>query len=342
MTVPATVLLPHPFNEASAPVATLIFRLIPAILLGAAPLAAQAALPTPGTPAWRTEPPMHYARAAHAVVGDGKAIYALAGTGAGGAPVLVVERFDGKAWRDEGTLPGQGLNAPAAAMLDGRIYLIGGFGTDTNVPVADVHVYDTATRTWGRAASLPAPRGGHSAVVLDGKIHVVGGGNSKSTIADHDVYDPAKNAWTARAPLPRAEGSPAATAFGGKLYAIGGRSGPSDFGAVDIYDPATDTWSAEAPIDPRGTAGAVAYCGTIYVFGGESQAQRLSLGEVLRRRADGGWESAAPMPTPRNFARAVVLDDAVYVVGGSPSPEASHASTGSAIVERYRAPCGAG
>ena len=32
---------------------------------------------------WRAEAPMHYARAAHAVVGDGKSIYALAGTGAG-------------------------------------------------------------------------------------------------------------------------------------------------------------------------------------------------------------------------------------------------------------------
>jgi N-acetylneuraminic acid mutarotase len=207
---------------------------------------------------WRTELPMHYARAAHAVVGDGKAIYALAGTGAGGVPILVIERFDGKAWRDEGTIPGPGLNAPAAVALDGKIYLIGGFGTDTNVPSDDVFVYDTTAKTWSHVAPLPAPRGGHAAVALAGKIHVLGGGNSKSTIADHDVFDPATNAWTEMAPLPRAEGSPAAVVFGGKLYAIGGRSGSSDFGAVDIYDPTTDKWSAGPPIDPRGTAGAVA------------------------------------------------------------------------------------
>jgi len=40
-----------------------------------------------------------------------------------------------------------------------------------------------------------------------------------------------------------------------------------------------------------------------------------------------------------DFARAVVLGDAVYVVGGSPTPEPSHASEGSAVVERYRADC---
>jgi N-acetylneuraminic acid mutarotase len=312
------------------------------LLLGTATLAAAAPDSTPGAPSWRTAPPMHYARAAHAVVSDGNAIYALAGTGAGGAPVLVTERFDGRAWHDEGKIPGQGLNAPAAAALGGKIYLIGGFGTDTNVPVADVLVYDTAARTWSKAAPLPTPRGGHAAVVHEGKIHVLGGGNSTSTLADHDVFDPAKNAWTSLAPLPRTEGSPAVAAFAGKLYAIGGRSGPSDFGAVDIYDPATDRWSSGPPIDPRGTAGAVAYCGSIYVFGGESQAKRQSLGEVFRLVRAGAWEIASTLPTPRNFARAVILGDAVYVVGGSPTPEASHASVGSAIVERFSVACAAG
>jgi len=288
---------------------------------------------------WTAEAPMHHTRAAHAVVSDGRSIYAMAGTGSGGLPVLALERFDGKTWRDEGSIPGKGLNAPAAALLDGKIYLTGGFRTDTNVPTADVLVYDIASRKWSEAAPLPAPRGGHAAVVLDGKIHVLGGGNSQSTIADHDAYDPATNAWTRLAPLPRAEGSPAVVALGDKVYAIGGRSGPSDSGAVDIYDPATNTWSEGPKIEPRGTAGAVVYCGAIHVFGGESQAKRQSLGEVLRLNRNGRWEQISTMLTPRNFARAVVLDDAVYVVGGSPAPEASHASIGSAVVERFRSPC---
>jgi N-acetylneuraminic acid mutarotase len=287
--------------------------------------------PAAASDAWRAEPPMRHTRAAHAVVSDGRSIYAF--------PVVTFERFDGKAWRDEGSIPGPGLNAPAAVALDGRIYLIGGFRTDTNIPTADVLVYDVKSKTWSAGTPLPAPRGGHAAVVLDGKIHVLGGGNSKSTIADHDVFDPAKNAWTAAAPLPRAEGSPAAVVFGGKVYTIGGRSGLADFGAVDVYDPAKNAWSDGPKIDPRGTAGAALYCDAIYLFGGESQAQRKSLGEVLRLKRGGVWEQVSTMPTPRNFARAVVLDGAVYVVGGSTSPEASHASVGSAIVERFQVPC---
>ena len=305
-----------------------------------AAIAAFAGTPAPAQApgSWSAAPPMLHARAAHAVVATADAIYALGGTGAGGAPVLAVERFDGSAWRDVTTLPGRGVNAPAAAVVRDRIYLIGGFDTVSNVPVATVRVYDTLTGAWREAAPLPAPRGGHAAVVMADGIHVIGGGNDRTTLADHDVYDPITDAWHALPPLPRAEGSPAAAVLNGRLYAVGGRSGPADFGAVDVYDSARRAWSAGPEIDPRGTAGAVVYCGALHVFGGESQVRRASLADALRLTPQ-GWQTLAPMPTGRNFARAVVLHDAVYVVGGSPTPEPSHASIGSAVVERYHAAC---
>ena len=287
---------------------------------------------------WQAAPPMLHARGAHVVVATDDAIYALAGTNTDG-PVLAVERFDGTSWTEIATLPGQGLNAPAAAVLAGRIYLIGGFGTTTNVPVDDVLVLDPASGEWSEAAPLPTPRGGHGAAVLDGRIHVIGGGNASTTLADHDVYDPETNSWTAAAPLPRSEGSPAAVVLEDRLYAIGGRSGTTDFGAVDVFDPAAGEWLPGPPIEPRGTAGAAAYCDAVYLFGGESQAAKRMLDEVLRLDADAGWQRATSLPTPRNFARAAVLDGAVYVVGGSPTGSASHASPGSTVVERFEVNC---
>jgi Kelch motif len=133
-------------------------------------------------------------------------------------------------------LPGRRLNAPAAAVLGRRVYVIGGFDMAGNVPTDRVSVYDLDTHRWSEAAPLPAPRGGHTAAVLGGRIHVIGGGNSVSTIADHDAFDPATGQWLRLAPLPRAEGSPATLAHEGRLYAIGGRSGPTDFGDVYLYD----------------------------------------------------------------------------------------------------------
>ncbi len=238
------------------------------------------------------------------------------------------------------TLPGHGLNAPAAAVLGPRIYLIGGFDTTTNVPVAQVLVYDTTTHRWSEAPPLPRPRGGHAAAVLEGRIHVIGGGNSESTIPDHSVYDPATERWVSLAPLPRSMGSPAAVVHAGSLYSIGGRSGLEDFGDVWRYDSAADRWLAGPAIPARGTHGAISACGSIYVFGGESQPQARVLADVLRLdSASNSWVTLAPLPTPRNFARSVLFQDAVLVVGGSLEPGSSHSSAGSRTVERFDPGC---
>jgi N-acetylneuraminic acid mutarotase len=289
---------------------------------------------------WTSEPSLLQPRAAHAVVVSRGSIVALGGTGKNGAPVPTVERFDGRRWRVEARLPVPGgLNAPAAAAIGSRVYVIGGFEGIGNAPTARVHVYDLGTRTWSEAAPLPAPRGGHAAAVLGGRIHVVGGGNAATTLASHSVYDPATDRWTDRAPLRRAKGSPAAVVLRGRLYAIGGRSGSSDFGDVEIYDPAADRWARGPAIPPRGTAGAAAYGSSIYVFGGESQAAGRTLADVLRLRAGARrWERVRPMPTPRAFARAVPFRGSVYVVGGSRVTASSHSAPGTKVVERLTVP----
>jgi N-acetylneuraminic acid mutarotase len=290
----------------------------------------------PVGPGWHEMAPLLHARSAHAVVSDRETVYALGGTGEGGSPVLAVERFDGRVWTEETTLPGEGLNAPAAVLLHDRIYVIGGFEGTTNVPTDRVLVYDTVGREWSEAASLPSPRGGHAAAVVDGRIHVIGGGDDVSTLARHSVFEPASGTWRELAPLPTPRGSPAAILVEGKLWVIGGRDGREDYGQVDIYDPATDTWSAGPPIAPRGTHGAAFFRGAIHVFGGESQAQGRTLGAVLR--LDPGsrrWRQVSTLPTPRAYARAVLHDEGVLVVGGSTEAGASHASTGSKAVERY-------
>jgi N-acetylneuraminic acid mutarotase len=310
----------------------LLAALVTAAAAGAEPAAA------PGS--WTTAPPLLAARAAHAVVVADGSIVALGGTGRNGAPVRSVERFDGRRWRVETRLPvAGGLNATAAAAIGSRLYVIGGFEGTGNAPTDRVHVYDLATRAWSTAAPLPSPRGGHAAVVLDGKIHVLGGGNQATTLADHSVYDPAANRWTRAAPLRRSKGSPAAVALNGRIYAIGGRSGLTDYGDVEIYDPAADSWSRGPSIPPRGTVGAAVYGRSIYIFGGESQAAGRVLRDVRRLRPGARtWEQVKPMPTARAFARAVTYRGAVYVVGGSPVTASSHSATGTRVVERLSIP----
>jgi N-acetylneuraminic acid mutarotase len=281
---------------------------------------------------WTTAPSLLHPRAAHGVVATDDAIYVLGGIGEDRRPVMEVERFDGATWADIATLPGKGVNAPSVAAIDGKIYVIGGFSGTSNKPTDEVHVYDIATSTWTTAAPLPTASGGHAAVVLDGRIHVVGGGTAQSTIADHVVYDPATDTWTTAAPLSRPKGSPAVTVLDGRIWAVGGRSGSDDFGDVEIYDPATDQWTAGPEIEARGNAGAIAVCGTILVAGGQQQRGSSVLDEVLVLDGD-TWRADTPLSVARAFARTVLLGDAVYVVGGSDKYGQSHATPGSATVE---------
>jgi N-acetylneuraminic acid mutarotase len=60
---------------------------------------------------------------------------------------------------------------------------------------------------------------------------------------------------------------------------------------------------------------------------------------VLRLEpGDDGWERLETgLRTPRGYARAVAFGDGVLVVGGSTAAGASHASEGSAVVERFTA-----
>ncbi len=306
---------------------------IPAVAIAFLPIALVAAQPTGS---WRKDPQLVTPRAAHAVAATADAIFAMAGTGPDGQPVLDVERFDGTSWKNDTTLPGEGLNAPAAAALGDAIYLIGGFGTTTNRPTTAVHRYNVTTRQWTGVAPLPAPRGGHAAVVFNGRIHVIGGGNSTSTIDDHDVYDPATNTWSARARLPRSMGSPAAVVVDGKLISVGGRSGPGDFGDVHVYDATSDAWTPGPSIAARGTGGALVLGGSIYYFGGEQQARSAVLDSVMRLDTGANtWVADAPMPTARSFARTVLFKGRAYVVGGSTVYGRSHASPGAGVVESF-------
>ncbi|HET9905361.1 MAG TPA: kelch repeat-containing protein, partial [Anaerolineales bacterium] len=103
--------------------------------------------------------------------------------------------------------------------------------------------------------------------------------------------------------------------------------------------PTTDTWSEGPSIEPRGTAGAVMYCDGIYLFGGESQAERKNLDSVLRLDLGKNvWESVTPMPIARKFARAVLFRDSIYVVGGSTVLANSHSPIGTVSVVRYSQP----
>jgi hypothetical protein len=70
----------------------------------------------------------------------------------------------------------------AAVALDGKIYVFGGFvgrpGARVWQPIVSALVYDPAADSWKELAPMPTPRGSAAAVVVDGKIYVIGGAHA--------------------------------------------------------------------------------------------------------------------------------------------------------------------
>jgi hypothetical protein len=88
------------------------------------------------------------------------------------------------------------------AVYQNKVYVIGGFTgvEDAKYVLSGANeVYDPATETWEPKVSMPTPRMGMQANVVDGKIYVIGGNSSANK-----VYNPATDSWTTKTAVPSA------------------------------------------------------------------------------------------------------------------------------------------
>jgi N-acetylneuraminic acid mutarotase len=238
----------------------------------------------------------------------------------------------------------------SAAVVDDKIYVIGGVGTD-NKPFASVEVYEPATGRWAKCASMPTARAVFGASAVGGTIYAIGGTTmGLDSLAVVEAYDPATDTWIRKADMPTLRQGHSVVTVDGRVYAIGGGGwdrpddgwesvdptvGGKDFSTVEIYDPETDTWATGADMPtPRSGMTVSAIGGKIYAFGGSVRRGdvdvALSRVEVYDTTTN-GWVSAADLPTPRFFPSSGVIDGRIYVAGGA----TSHGSA-STQVERMR------
>jgi N-acetylneuraminic acid mutarotase len=225
-------------------------------------------------------------------------------------------------WAALAELP-RGANHVGVAVLEGRLYAIGGFVEQNRTPHAECFLFDG--ERWTAIAPLPEAAGAISCVALEGMLHAIGGavGNSSETrvsIDRHLVYDPRADRWGERRPLPLGRDHMGAVAAGGRVHVIGGRVGTFHTNSAlhHAYDPAADRWEPRTPLPtPRSGHGAVLYRGRIHCMGGEGTNRVFGTHEAYDPASD-GWASYAPMRTPRHGTGAVAIGDFIHVAGGGP------------------------
>ena len=109
-------------------------------------------------------------------------------------------------WRVIDSVPGPGRLAATAQVVQGLVYVIGGYtvaadGTEASVP--DVNVYDPETDTWRRGADIPLPTDDAvSGVWRDSLIVLVSGWHDTGNVPDVQWYDPAADRWLGASPIP--------------------------------------------------------------------------------------------------------------------------------------------
>jgi Kelch motif len=281
---------------------------------------------------WIELPRMPVAAAEMGVIACGDKVHVIGGYARGNVNSSFHQVYDpaSKSWDLRAPIP-FACNHLSLAAIGRRIYSFGGFIEQNRCPHSRCFVYDVAADAWEPLPNLVRPRGAISAVACNGRIHLLGGRDVRSTDW-HEVFDPGTKTYEI---LDVMRGSTPTQPFGGqrchmgvvvvgeKIHAIGGRKDSYDFntGLHSVYDTRTNKWTFHRPLPtPRSGLSCAYFEGKILAFGGEAPGLVFSANEGYDPGTD-RWEAFAPMIVPRHGLHgqtAAIVGDMVHVPGGAP------------------------
>ena len=149
----------------------------------------------PATDTWAKAQSMNCARCSAAIGVVNGEIYAIGGLSS--SPIQEqsdlylssVEVFNPKTnqWQ-EGTEMAAPKALHSASVIDGKIYVIGGYLREDGEfkKLSTIEIYDPTTDHWIQESDMPMGKWGHKTEVIDGQIYIFGGGPVTSV----QVYDP--------------------------------------------------------------------------------------------------------------------------------------------------------
>jgi Kelch motif protein len=271
-------------------------------------------------------------------------------------------------WTEHAAMPAPAQSELDVAVLDGKLYALGGFGD-----ARGFKRYDPASGTWSVLARLPAGRDHLTAFALDGGVYYTGGvpnGDGEQDTSGFR-YDVATGQWTAWPELPYTAGSHAAmlnghifignirgslwqydprqrisrlipepdntsrdharvTAFLGEIWVIGGRSPFAETSTVSIYDPVSERWRAGPRVrSPRGGFAASVLDNQIVIGGGEViHGAYVQPSIEVYAAGTDAWQFGPDLPVPVHGVASGVADGRMYFVSGSTEATSGCCATG--------------
>ena len=250
-----------------------------------------------------------------------------------------------KRWRSAAPLPCT-LNHGNAAVVDGKIYILGGLnGTSNWAAVGNGYEYDPRNNTWTHLPFMPnrTARGASAVGVHGSTIYIAGGlldldliTYAQPSCATVSSYDTKTQEWTKLPSLPEGRDHVGGAIIGDVFYVVGGRfNGVQNVRdtvfAMDVTSP-QKRWIEKATMPTaRGGLSTAAVGSRIYTFGGEGLRNVTENGvysnvEVYDTITD-KWEILSPMPFPRHGTNAATMGCSIYIPGGGNVTTASAQDT---------------
>ncbi|MGE5433141.1 MAG: kelch repeat-containing protein [Syntrophomonadaceae bacterium] len=211
------------------------------------------------------------------------------------------------------------IGGSSAAVVDNKIYVMGGMTESPSKDVSLNQVYDPAANTWTQRMPIPTARSFLSTAVVNDTIYAMGGGSSAATKIV-EAYDPKTDTWTKKADMLSPRIGAGAAVVDGIIYNIGGNFYERN---CEAYDPKTNTWTPKTPMPSSGGAVSVTeYNGLIYVIGGGMHTTTYNTLLVYDPKTD-TWTKKADMPTARYGLETYSVNGKIYAVGGSQNDNSS-------------------
>ncbi|NOZ75192.1 MAG: T9SS type A sorting domain-containing protein [FCB group bacterium] len=177
---------------------------------------------------------------------------------------------------------------------------------------------------WSSGMSLPEPRSGHGAVVVDSLIYLIGG----FTNAQHQAsgscwsYNPATDSWNQDLPsLNYDRANLAVVAKSDTIWVFGGRHMNSMVGAIERFVIGSSAWEVVGTMpDARMGLGAVRVGDEVYLFGGK---RSMGMSGLPTNRVDiynlssGEWTEGPTLLQARAHFGYALKGDSLICAGGS-------------------------
>jgi uncharacterized repeat protein (TIGR01451 family) len=174
----------------------------------------------PATDSWSTGARLPEPLSGAAVAAYGGKLYTFGGYGASGFVARTYAYDPGTdTWTEKAPMPYGGRAYAAAAELNGKIYVAGGWHN-----LRTVEVYDPATDSWSTAVSMNVGRQSPGMTAApDGHLYVSGGGDGWTGLASAERYSPDTHTWEVISSLNDSNRAGSASAFAaGRVFAVGG------------------------------------------------------------------------------------------------------------------------